>query len=279
MSALLAAGAELGSTLFNAFSAGNMNKKNRKWQEKMWHMNNEYNSPVMQMQRFKEAGLNPHLIYGQGNSGNASMASLPQQETPKVDFADAISTYVATKKQQTEIDNLEKTKEVMESQIQLNNANSTKALSDSAKTTVDTKLARELFETNVASAIANLKNTQDSNIKLMLEIENLKSQKKLTDNQAVKVLQDVNESKERIKNMQVERNYKGLEIELKKWEINIRRNGQNPNDPTWQKFLFELFQAPKAKADLGGILDGFNPLKAGADAADKVKSAFKSLWK
>ena len=79
--------------------------------------------------------------------------------------------------------------------------------------------------------------------------------------------------------MQVERNYKGLESELKKWEINIRRSGQNPNDPTWQKFLFELFQAPKAKADLGGILDGFNPLKAGADAADKVKSAFKSLWK
>ena len=203
MSALLAAGAELGSTLFNAFSAGNMNKKNRKWQEKMWHMNNEYNKPIMQMQRLKEAGLNPHWVYGQGNPGNASMASLPQQETPKVDFADAISTYVATKKQQTEIDNLEKTKEVMESQIQLNNANSTKALSDSAKTNVDTKLARELFETNVASAIANLKNTQDSNIKLMQEIDNLKSQKKLTDNQAVKVLQDVEESKERIKNMLV----------------------------------------------------------------------------
>ena len=65
----------------------------------------------------------------------------------------------------------------MESQIQLNNANSTKALSDSAKTTVDTKLASELFETNVASAIANLKNTQDSNVRLLQEIENLKSQK------------------------------------------------------------------------------------------------------
>ena len=98
MGPLLAGAAALGSTLANAFSSSNQNKKNREWQEKMWNMNNEYNSPIMQMQRFKEAGLNPHLIYGQGNSGNASMASLPQQETPKVDFADAISSYVATKK-------------------------------------------------------------------------------------------------------------------------------------------------------------------------------------
>ena len=79
--------------------------------------------------------------------------------------------------------------------------------------------------------------------------------------------------------MQVDRNYKGLEAELKKWEINIRRNGQNPNDPTWQKFLFELFQAPKAKADLGGILRGFNPLKAGSDHAKYLKDVLKSFWK
>lgn len=33
---------------------------------------NQYNSPQSQMQRFTEAGLNPHLIYGQGSSGNQS---------------------------------------------------------------------------------------------------------------------------------------------------------------------------------------------------------------
>lgn len=30
----------------------------------------EYNSPAAQMKRFQEAGLNPHLIYGQGSPGN-----------------------------------------------------------------------------------------------------------------------------------------------------------------------------------------------------------------
>lgn len=33
---------------------------------------NEYNTPANQMRRFQEAGLNPHLIYGQGTPGNQS---------------------------------------------------------------------------------------------------------------------------------------------------------------------------------------------------------------
>lgn len=38
----------------------------------MWRMQNEYNSPSSQMARYQAAGLNPLLIYGQGNPGNAS---------------------------------------------------------------------------------------------------------------------------------------------------------------------------------------------------------------
>lgn len=43
----------------------------------MWNMQNAYNSPAAQMNRLKEAGLNPNLMYGQGSTGNASSA--PQQ--------------------------------------------------------------------------------------------------------------------------------------------------------------------------------------------------------
>lgn len=50
----------------------------------MWNMQNEYNSPANQMMRFKEAGLNPHLIYGQGSSGNANGA--PSYNTPQGHF-------------------------------------------------------------------------------------------------------------------------------------------------------------------------------------------------
>lgn len=46
----------------------------------MWNRQNEYNSPLQQMNRLKEAGLNPNLMYSQGTVGNASSA--PQMSAP-----------------------------------------------------------------------------------------------------------------------------------------------------------------------------------------------------
>lgn len=53
------------------------------YDQKMWNLQNEYNSPAAQMQRFQDAGLNPNLMYGQGSSGNATNA--PQGRTPQMD--------------------------------------------------------------------------------------------------------------------------------------------------------------------------------------------------
>ena len=47
-------------------------REQRQWQEDMWNMQNKYNHPIQQMVRMRQAGLNPHLMYGQGNVGNAS---------------------------------------------------------------------------------------------------------------------------------------------------------------------------------------------------------------
>lgn len=52
--------------------------------KEMWNLMNEYNSPQAQMQRFKEAGLNPMLIYQQGTPGNAS--SPVQYSKPNIQF-------------------------------------------------------------------------------------------------------------------------------------------------------------------------------------------------
>lgn len=37
----------------------------------MWNRNNQYNSPIEQMARMREAGLNPNLLYGSFDSGNS----------------------------------------------------------------------------------------------------------------------------------------------------------------------------------------------------------------
>ena len=54
-------------------------KAQRTWQEDMWNKQNAYNTPAMQMERLKKAGLNPALMYGQGNVGNAEKAGSYQQ--------------------------------------------------------------------------------------------------------------------------------------------------------------------------------------------------------
>lgn len=52
----------------------------------MWNKQNEYNSPTAQMNRFKEAGLNPNLIYSRGSAGNAE--GIPQYQAPTYRYDD-----------------------------------------------------------------------------------------------------------------------------------------------------------------------------------------------
>ena len=51
----------------------------------MWEKQNAYNNPASQMQRFKDAGLNPNLMFSQGESGNAS--EMPKYNQTGTDFS------------------------------------------------------------------------------------------------------------------------------------------------------------------------------------------------
>jgi hypothetical protein len=61
--------AQIGTTLFNTGSQLYTNSRNRQNALKDQAALNAYNAPRQQMQRFKEAGLNPNLIYKQTNEG------------------------------------------------------------------------------------------------------------------------------------------------------------------------------------------------------------------
>jgi hypothetical protein len=53
-----------------------------------WNRQNQYNSPAAQMQRFKDAGLSPHLIYGQTNTAppvRSSSVDTPKAQAPQID--------------------------------------------------------------------------------------------------------------------------------------------------------------------------------------------------
>ena len=66
--ALVSAGASIINNGLNSYAVNKANEQNmRNWREMQ-----EYNSPSNQVKRMKEAGLNPALMYQQGNTGNAT---------------------------------------------------------------------------------------------------------------------------------------------------------------------------------------------------------------
>lgn len=234
----------IGSQLIGNAGASNQNRKNREWQEDMWNKNNAYNTPLMQMQRYKQAGLNPHLIYGQGNSGNSGGApSLPPQRAEgQYNFADAIQSYVANRKQQTEIDNMKKANEVMEADKTLKTAQTANTLSSSAKTHQETVQASELFDTVYAQAQANLNNTTLSTSKIQADIDNTLQSTRLSQSQQIQLKQNIEESRARIQNMKVENDLKGQEVELKRLELELAKKGIYKGDPAYMRIISRVME-------------------------------------
>lgn len=83
---LIGAAASLGGTLLGNIATSQANKASERFQWNMYDkqradaiadrdQQNAYNSPMAQMQRFKEAGLNPNLIYNQQTQGAVARSS------------------------------------------------------------------------------------------------------------------------------------------------------------------------------------------------------------
>jgi len=76
-----------------------------------WNLQNSYNTPQQQMQRYQEAGLNPALMYGNGTPGNAASApdaptAMPlNHKAPDLNIGSAFDTYFNTQTQAQRLSN------------------------------------------------------------------------------------------------------------------------------------------------------------------------------
>lgn len=149
-------GWNIGSSLYNDYRARKATARSQSYEREMaewqnqknlefWQLNNEYNTPANQMKRFEEAGLNPHLIYGNGTSsaGNSS-APVSSARPGSVDFSrpplgdiglnDSFSAYLAVR-------NLERQDAIAQSQVDFN-----KAKAEESRSVVDFNKAKGLNE-------------------------------------------------------------------------------------------------------------------------------------
>lgn len=170
--AAIAGGSAILGQGINAFSQGKMNKKTRKWNEKMyqrqrqdnladWAMANQYNSPEAQMARLKAAGLNPNLVYENGATHTAQSvrgADTPSwnPEAPKFDLGSAanagISAYYDTQVKSATADNLKATNAVLVQEALLKAAQIGATIAGTDKTKFDLDLAKEIKQYSVEAA-------------------------------------------------------------------------------------------------------------------------------
>lgn len=144
--AAIGAGASLLGGLFNSQSQSNANRQQLQWQEKMydkqradslsdWNMTNEYNSPTQQMLRLKQAGLNPHLVYGNGATTTAakmeaSSAPFASLKAPQIDPNGAIGAFTSLESNAATVDNLRENVKSQQADQALKDAQRLKTLAE-----------------------------------------------------------------------------------------------------------------------------------------------------
>lgn len=292
---LISGASQLLTTGINAGVQGLTNAKNRKfarenrdmarqWALDDWNAQNEYNSPKSQMERFKAANLNPHLIYGQTNEGATVRSSgTPDASAvaPKLDLTadSAINAYNETRMADANYNNALLQAKVLEEERILKKAQTTSTLADAESKGVNTERAR--FELGIESelrpyslqfrqgqvrkqdmeiikGVQDTIFTKDSNARAWAQ--NAASLKEVAARilnyakQNAKTDAEMQEIQHRINNLDREGRLKDMEIEM-------RKSGLTPNSPPMLHWLDEF---------IGDDVKKF---------FNKAKEARRSFWK
>ena len=242
------------------------NVKNRKFTREMyktqrqdaladWHMQNKYNSPREQMQRFQEAGLNPNLIYGQMTEAGgvrSSSASGGSGEAPRIDTSGKFMEYYNIKQAKAQTDNLTEVNENLRVERDLKRAQIASTIMSTSMTEVqkqkllfDLGIETDLRDTTIEGRKAAVEKTKSE----IMQSWNEDARRTLM------TMQNVDESVARIGNMAIQNAKSQKEVErinqeiinmkkdgtLKDFDIAWRKAGHNPGDPTVVKIWDEIW--------------------------------------
>jgi hypothetical protein len=202
----------------------------------MWHKTNAYNSPAMQMQRLREAGLNPNLIYGNGATHTAQQA--PSAKVPEVqnemasianvNLAPAVAMYQDFKLKIAQMDNIKKQMEYTDSKIINEGLKAIATGVSTQKNAFSLSQAKRLADSQFETAMANLdKIRQDVNLKMV-------QQRLSQEFQPYKI----GESKARLQNLIEDNKLKKLENQL---QTELKPYGLTQSDNFLYRLILPLF--------------------------------------
>lgn len=202
----------------------------------MWERANKYNSPTAQMTRLKDAGLNPHLVYGSGTVAGNTSTSTPKYNTPDVEYKyksrdvpdvdlRTLGSYIqdATLKK-AQIANLRQQNDNLSAQADKTRQDTVNASIDavqriinSKSSALDYKVKSQLQKYNVEAGILGVEKARKEIEKIGSEVDLNKIKSRLSSAQITQVNQA-------IKNLRQDYDINKFEYELNKIGVNKQDN-------------------------------------------------------
>lgn len=249
---LILAGATLAGGAANSISTARQNRKSREFSQqqytqqrddniRLWRMQNDYNSPSSQMQRFRNAGINPNLIYGgstSGAAGNASGLSAPSASTPQFEpnrlgesLQDAagvgINSVYDLRRKGLENDNLRAQNNVIVQDSVLRAAQTAKVMADTKTSKFDLGLKSELRAVSAEAMRENLRQ-----MKQKTTIDGIDS-----DRRGARLSMDFDLNREKLNQIRAQTKDTKAGTRLKELEEQLQQLGLGSNSPFYFKML------------------------------------------
>lgn len=255
-----------------------------------WNMQNAYNSPQQQMQRLKEAGLNPNMVYGQGATATSPQQpkTTPMQsgdiksEAPNIGMK--IQQYQNTELQKAQTDNLRAQNEVILKDAALKDAQTLATLANIGKTDADTEMSRfnlkykatfqdtqlDQAKANLIKTVAdtNFTNNQDARAASQNSMSLRESLERILKSQS-----DRSKTEYEKKQIAAQIKHVNTDTEIKKQDLKLKASGLQPHDALWQRALkTELDKLPSLKEIGNKIGSSFkNGVKGITDGIKNIK--------
>lgn len=282
--AIVAAGIQAVSSAANAAATSSMNRKTRKWNEKMyalqrvhaledWRMQNDYNSPLAQMQRLRDAGLNPNLVYDNGATHSAAPVRSVNNESwrpqaPHFDgsgIANSLMNYYNIQLQEAQTDNL-RTQQTIAIQDAANRV-AESILNQKGKgiknqqDQLTLEMASELRATTIEAAKEDLRRTQISNQVTLNQDERAAAMNAQNLQKGVQEILNLREQRAKTSDerRQIQEATKSImkDQELKQLDIDLKEKGVQPGDPLWMRVISRIVEKYITAQDIFG--DGKGP--------------------